>query len=288
MPYQICTDSSCDLPPSYLDAHPLKVVGLCYSDGKNQAVDDNFRHTDAHEFYQNLRQGVLYKTTLVNEQRYLDFFRPMLEEGKDILYIGFSSALSGCMQCANLAANQLCEEYPRAKIHVVDSLSASMGLGLLVHHALANQEKGMSVEDNAAWAENNKLKVCHQFTVDNLNFLRRGGRVNMATAIIGSVLAIKPVMHMPNDGTLVATGTVRGRKQSLKALVNDMALRVIHPEEQDIFITHGDCLSDAQYLGQLIKERFAVRSITYHHVGPVIGSHAGPGCVALFYMGEYR
>ena len=216
------------------------------------------------------------------------FFTPFLEDGDDILYIGFSSGLSGSVQSALIAMGQLKEQFPKRKVFVVDTLAASLGEGLLVHYALGNQQKGMNIEANAKWLEEHKLKLAHWFTVDNLNYLRRGGRISATTAIIGTMLSIKPVMHMDDEGHLVAVSKTRGRKQSLKALVDEMSKLVVHPENQDIFISHGDCLEDAEYVGSLIQERFPVKSITYHEVGPVIGSHTGPGVVALFFMGLNR
>lgn len=288
MPYIICTDSSCDLSPSYIDAHPLKVLGLMYTINGETFEDDNFRAITPKSFYDRIRQGQTSKTTLINTERYVEFFTPILQQGEDILYVGFSSGLSGSVQSAMIAANQLKEQFPQRDIRVVDTLAASLGQGLLVHYALANQSKGMSLADNAKWLEDHKLNLAHWFTVDDLNHLRRGGRISATTAILGTMLSIKPVMHMDNEGHLIAMSKTRGRKQSLKALVEEMGRLVVHPEAQDIFISHGDCLEDAQYVGSLIQQRFPVQSITYHEVGPVIGSHTGPGVVALFFMGDHR
>jgi len=288
MAYRICTDSCCDLSPEYIDSHDLKVLGLMYTINNYTYEDDNFRVTTARGFYDRMRQGDTSKTTLINADRYMNFFKGFLEKGEDVLYLGFSSGLSGSVQSALIAQDQLKDQYPDRKLVVVDTLCASMGQGLLVHHALANQEKGMSLEENVLWLESHKLNLAHWFTVDDLNHLRRGGRVSATSAILGTVLSIKPVLHVDDEGHLIAMSKVRGRKQSLKALVDEMAKAAIDPENQDIFISHGDCIEDAKFVGELVKERFNVKSVTYHEVGPVIGSHAGPGVVALFYLGTHR
>lgn len=288
MSYIVCTDSCCDLSPEYIDSHHLPVLGLMYTINNYTYEDDNFRVTTSKSFYDRIRQGDTSKTTLINADRYMNFFSTMLEKGKDVLYLGFSSGLSGSVQSALIAQDQLKDQYPDRKLVIVDTLCASMGQGLMVHYALKNQEKGLTIAENARWIEDHKLNLAHWFTVDDLNHLRRGGRVSATSAILGTMLSIKPVLHVDDEGHLVPMNKVRGRKQSLKALVEEMGKAVTNPEEQDIFISHGDCLEDAQLVGAMIQERFGVKSVTYHEVGPVIGSHAGPGVVALFYLGKNR
>ena len=239
-----------------------------------------------------MRAGSMPTTAQVNPEQAKEAFKKCLEQGKDVLYIAFSSGLSGTYGSAVIAARELEEdkEYPGRKVIVLDSLSASLGEGLLVHKAVMLKEAGKSMEETADWVEKNKLHLCHNFTVDDLFHLHRGGRVSKATAILGTMINIKPVLHVDDEGHLIAIGKVRGRKKSLSALVDRMAEQIRGYEEQNdvVFISHGDCGEDAEYVKKLVQERFGVESFIINHVGPTIGAHSGPGTLALFFVGNPR
>ena len=220
-----------------------------------------------------------------------DFMEPMesiLRAGKDVLYIGFSSGLSGTYNAGAQAAAELSEKYPERKLYCVDSLCASLGQGLLLWLAWKEKKRGRTIEEVRDWVEDNKLHLCHWFTIDDLMFLKRGGRVSGATAIVGSMLSIKPVMHVDNDGHLIKVGTARGRKASIKALADEAEKTGIDLKNQTIFISHGDCLEDANYLADIMRARFNVKDVLINYVGPVIGAHSGPGTIALFFLGTER
>ncbi|MDL2254556.1 DegV family protein, partial [Ruminococcaceae bacterium OttesenSCG-928-I18] len=240
------------------------------------------------DFYAKLRNGSMSVTSQVNVTQFLEPFRSTLQQGKDILYIGFSSGLSGTVNSGRLAAEELAGEFPEAKILVVDTLAASLGQGLLVYHAVQKKREGASIEEAAQWLESNKLNLAHWFTVDDLNFLKRGGRVSGAAAMFGTMLNIKPVMHVDNAGKLIPVEKVRGRRQSLDALVDHMEKTAILPEEQMVFISHGDSREDAEYVAHEVKNRLGVSEVFLNYVGPVIGSHSGPGTMALFFLATER
>lgn len=214
--------------------------------------------------------------------------REILKTGKDILSISFSSALSTTYQSSVIAAEELKDEFPDAKILTVDSLCASLGQGLFVYLCAQEQKKGKTIDEVKTFAEETKGRVCHWFTVDDLNHLKRGGRINAATALFGTMLAIKPVMHVDDEGHLTKVGTARGRNASLKALVDHMAETAIDPAGQTVFISHGDCEGDANRVAEDVKRRFGVQTVVLNNVGPVIGAHSGPGTVALFFLGRHR
>jgi DegV family protein with EDD domain len=213
-----------------------------------------------------------------------------MSEGYDILHIAFSSALSGSCSVAATVARELCDENPDTKILVIDSLCASLGEGLLLHKAVLLKESGKTIDEVADWLENNKLNLCHLFTVDDLHHLHRGGRVSKATAIIGTLINVKPVLHVDNEGRLIPLNNVRGRKKALISLVDQMEIRIKdYPGSNDIiFISHGDCIEDAEFVAELIKERFGIKESLINFVSPTIGAHSGPGTVALFFMGKER
>ena len=286
--YVITTDNNSDLPEEYLKDHGVGCMYLSYSmDGKNY-THGNF--LPEHEFYEAMRNGSMPTTAQVNPENAKALLEPYLKEGKDILHIAFSSALSGTYNSTRIAADELQEEYPDRKIIVVDSLSASLGQGLLVWLAQQKKELGQTLEDVADWAEKNKLKMVHLFTVDDLNHLYRGGRVSRTTAIVGSMLNIKPVLHVDNEGKLTAIGKVRGRKKALQELIKlmDEKIGIFGADCDTIFISHGDCEQDAQYVAAKVKEKYNIKNIIINQVGATIGAHSGPGTMALFFMGDVR
>ena len=286
--YVITTDNNSDLPEEYLKDHGVGCMYLSYSmDGKNY-THGNF--LPEHEFYEAMRNGSMPTTAQVNPENAKALLEPYLKEGKDILHIAFSSGLSGTYNSSRIAAEELMEEYPDRKIIVVDSLSASLGQGLLVWLAQQKKELGQTLEDVVDWVEKNKLKMVHLFTVDDLNHLYRGGRVSRTTAIVGSMLNIKPVLHVDNEGKLTAIGKVRGRKKALQELVKLMDEKIgsFGADCDTIFISHGDCEQDAQYVAAKVKEKYNIKNIIINQVGATIGAHSGPGTMALFFMGDVR
>ena len=227
-------------------------------------------------------------TTQVNSEEFLHVFTPLLEGGEDVLYIAFSSGLSGTCQSAVLARNELKKRFPNRRLEVFDSRCASMGEGLLVWHAAKLRQQGKSLEEVLAWLKENVLRLCHWFTVDDLNHLKRGGRVSTATALVGTMLGIKPVLHVDDEGHLIPVSKVRGRRQSLDSLVKHMQETAMDPAGQMVFISHGDCLEDARYVEEQVRQRLGVQEVRVGYIGPVIGAHSGPGTVALFFLGKER
>ncbi len=284
--YQIITDSGSDLPESMLqklDVHCARLTLLFREQTLADSVTD-----DIVEMYQALRAGEAAKTAAVNPEGWAAVMEPALQQGKDILVLAFSSGLSTTYQSAVIAAGELLEQYPGRKIHVVDTGCASLGQGLFVWHVCRRRDAGLSLDELAAWAEENKLHLCHWFTVDDLMYLKRGGRVSAATALVGTMLQIKPVLHVDDAGHLINVGKARGRKASIDALVKKMEETALPGQNDVAFICHGDCLADAQYLEAQIKARCGVKEVFIGYTGAVIGSHAGPGVLALFYLGSHR
>lgn len=287
--YRIVTDSTTDLTPELIQELDVQVIPLCYiMEGKTyHNIPGGGEMTDR-EFYAKLRAGSMSTTTQVNSEEFLRVFTPLLEAGQDVLYIGFSSGLSGTYQSAALAREELKQRFPDRRLEVFDSRCASMGEGLLVYHAAKLQQAGKSLDEVLSWLKENVLNLCHWFTVDDLNHLKRGGRVSTATALVGTMLGIKPVLHVDNEGHLIPVSKVRGRKQSLDALVRRMEDTALDPAGQMVFISHGDCLEDARYVERQIREKLGVRQVELGFIGPVIGAHSGPGTVALFFLGKER
>ncbi len=287
--YVIVTDSSADLSAQMAEKAGVQVLPLRFTVGGKTYYNwpDN-REMDPKVFYRMLREGEVATTAAVNISQYLDMLEPILQSGTDVLVLSFSSGLSATYDSSRLAAEELREKYPQRKIFAVDTLCASLGQGLLVWHAAQLKDQGKSIEEVRDWAEENKLHLCHQFTVDDLHFLKRGGRISATTAVVGTMLKIKPVLHVDDGGKLVNIGKARGRKASLKALVDRMEETAIDPAGQTVFISHGDCMEDAEYVAGLVKERMGVQDVRINYVGPVIGAHSGPGTLALFYLGNRR
>lgn len=289
MSYVISTDTTCDFPEEYYQQHDLNVLALSYIlDGETYFRGG--KELSSEDFYAKMRSGSMPTTSQVNPESARASFEPILKEGKDILHIAFSSGLSGSANSARIAAEELMEEYPDRKIIVVDSLCASLGEGLLVHKAIEKKEAGMGMEELAAWCEANKLHIIHSFTVDDLFHLYRGGRVSRAAAVVGTMISLKPVMHVNNEGKLIPLFNVRKRKRSLQALVDAMEQKQgsFAGKNDIVFISHGDCLEEAEYVKKLVQERFGITNFIINPVGPVIGAHSGPGTMALFFMGDER
>ena len=283
------TDSCCDLSAEMAAELELEVLPLSLEmSGKTYRNWLDGRDIPFADFYARVRAGETATTSAVSVGDYEEHMRPILKSGKDILCICFSSALSATYQSACIAAEGLREEFPDAKILVVDSLSASMGQGLLVYLCVMEKRRGADVEALRDYAEATRGKVCHWFTVDDLNHLKRGGRINAATAMFGTMLSIKPVLHVDDQGRLIAVSKARGRKASLLELVDRMAKTAVDPAGQTVFISHGDCEEDARFVADTIRSRFGTTDIRINYVGPVIGNHSGPGTMALFFLGTQR
>ena len=285
--YVIVTDSSADLPASLVQELGVEVLPLSFTvQGKTYHNYPDDREMDPKVFYKMLRDGEMATTSAVNVAEYTAMLEPLLQAGKDVLVLAFSSGLSTTYQSSVIAVNELAEQYPDRKIYTVDTLCASLGQGLLVWLAAQEQKKGKSLEEVRDWVEENKLRLCHWFTVDDLHFLKRGGRISAATAVVGTMLSIKPVLHVDDEGHLISMGKARGRGASLTALVDHMEQTVT--DVDTVFISHGDCLADAEKVAADVKKRFGTRDVVINTIGPVIGAHAGPGTVALFFLGTKR
>ena len=284
MDFEIVTDSSCNLKEEMIDEFGLHVLPLTFMvDGEQRQSYLKGQVTDLQQFYTMMREGKVITTSLPNLADSEALLRGLLEAGRDVLYLGFSSGLSGTYEAVSRLCNQLAAEFPERKILSVDTLAASGGEGLLVWHAVQKAREGLSIEELRDWVEQHRLNLAHWFTVDDLMFLWRGGRVSKTSAWAGTLLNIKPVLHVDDEGHLIPMEKVRGRKKSLNALVDHMEKSAIPPvADQMVFITHGDCLEDAEYVADKVRERFGVRDVVINYVDPVIGAHSGPGTMALF------
>ena len=287
--YVIMTDSCCDLTDQMARDLELEVLPLTmHMDGQDYPNDLAGTAISNQEFYKRIRAGKLATTSAVNVGQFQDAMRRVLESGRDIVCVCFSSALSTTYQSAVIAAEDLRAEFPEAEIHVVDSLSASLGQGLLLYLAVEQKRKGLTAAELAKWVEDNRLTVCHCFTVDDLNFLKRGGRVSATTALLGTMLSIKPIMHTSDEGKLVPVSKARGRKAAIAALLDKIEDLGIHPEKQTMFICHADCEEDAKAVAQTIQDRFGTPTVHINYIGPVIGSHTGPNTMGIFFVGTQR
>ena len=286
--YVITTDNNADLPESYYKEHGVGCAYLSYSMDGQHYSHENFLPVE--EFYAKMRAGSLPTTAQVNPSEVKELFEPYLKEGKDILHIAFSSGLSGTYNSCRTAAEDLAEDYPERRIIVVDSLAASLGQGLLVYLAQKMKEEGADFETTAKWTEDHKKNIAHLFTVDDLNHLYRGGRVSKTTAVLGGMLNIKPVLHVDDEGKLIPVGKVRGRKKSILELVSLMDQKIGSYKDtcDTIFISHGDCKEDAEFLSAKIKEKYQIKTEIINHVGATIGAHSGPGTLALFFVSDVR
>ena len=281
-------DSGCDLPLEYVKQDNIVPLGLIFN-YKGEAVEDDFgENFNLKDFYNALRQGEMPTTSQINSERFVEVFRKYVSEGKSIIYIVMSSALTGTINSANIARQTILEEFPSADISIVDSKCASLGEGLLVYHAYEMLKKESSKEEIVTWLEENKLKVNHWFTVSDLNHLKRGGRISSSAAAVGTLLNIKPVLTMDNEGRLTPFSKSRGRKKAINALVEKFKERTDPSKEQIIGIGHGDCLEDALALEALVREHGNVKKVILNYVGTAIGSHTGPEILGLYFMAEER
>lgn len=284
--YIITVNSTVDTGEEWLEERNVPVIPLKYTiDG--QEYTDMYGLSDK-EFFQKLREGKMSVTSQINPEEAKEMLEPYVKEGKDVLHLAFSSALSGTCNSMKIAAEELQEEYPEAKVIVVDTLCACMGEAMLLYYALKQKEAGKTIEEVAQWVEENKLHVCHNVTVDDLFHLHRGGRVSKTAAVLGTMVKVKPIIHMDDNGALQVIGKERGRKKSLHKIVDMAVERSEGWDNEIIMITHGDCLEDAEYVAKLVREKMGVENVFIHNIGTVIGSHTGPGVVATFCMGNKR
>ncbi len=281
-------DSCTDLPRSYVEKNEIPFVSLVCN-FKGQEWKDDFGKTLSYkEFYTSVRNGEMPSTSQVNVYDYTEIFKKYVAEGKSVIYLGFSSVLSGSLNSAYLAKDMVCEENENADITVIDSKSASLGEGLLAYYANEMLKSGASKDEVVSWLETNKLRMNHWFTVDDLGHLKRGGRLSGAAAFVGTLLDIKPILQIDDEGRLVPVSKIKGRKKSIKTLFEMLQENIVSPEEQVIAISHGDSIEDAEYLKEMIQKEYKVKDVLINEIGPVIGSHAGPGTIALFFMGNKR
>ncbi|MBE6708883.1 MAG: DegV family protein [Ruminococcaceae bacterium] len=285
--YIIFTDSACDIPAATLKEWGVEHRSLTFRfDGSEKEYFDG--EIPSKDFYDKMRAGGIAKTAAINVDTFAAEFEKILKDGTDVLYIGFSSGLSTTFNSGRLAAEQLREKYPERKIIAVDSLAASAGFGLIIHLVLEKKAAGATIEEAAAYVEEIRNKLCHWFTVDDLVYLKRGGRVSAAAAFFGNALGIKPVLHVDNEGHLVPVTKVRGRKTAIKALADKFDELAVDHKGGTIYISHGDCLDEVNMLVNIIKEKHGVDVELITNVGTVIGAHSGPGTIALFFIGTEK
>lgn len=287
--YILATDACSDLPLDVVREHDIAIVPMILEiEGKNYINNLEEKNLKLKTFYDELRAKKVSRTSLVNIGEFVQFFTELLKEGKDILYVALSSALSGTYQSAMMAIDMLKDEYPNQRIAAVDTLSASLGEGYLVWRAALLKKEGKSLDEVAAWLEANKYHLRHLFTVEELGTLKRGGRLSGTAAFFGTLLGVKPILHVTREGKLDVLKKSVGRKKSLTEMIDIMKEQIVAPEEQTVFIAHGDCLDEAKEVGGLINASMKIKDLFYSYIGPVIGSHSGPGTIAVFFMGKER
>ena len=285
--FVIFTDTACDISAELLKKWEVQELDLTFH-FEDDGVERKGREMSTREFYNRMREGGIAKTAAINPDTFATAFEEQLAKGKDILYIGFSSGLSTTFNSSHIAATEMKEKYPDRKIVVVDSLCASAGQGLCVYLAAQKRNLGVALEEVAEYIEDIKLNICHWFTVDDLTYLKRGGRVSPTVAFVGSILSIKPVLHVDNEGRLVSVSKSRGRKSSLAAIVDKYGELCDTNKSDTIFISHADALADAEYMKDLLESRYDSKVEVIADIGPIIGAHSGPGTIALFFVGKER
>lgn len=288
MGIKIITDSSCDLPREYVDDNNIEVISLVLNLNGQIIKDDLGKTLSYKDFYQKMRDGATPTTSQVNAHEFEEAFSKHIKNGDSIIYISISASLSGTFNSANIAKNNLLEEYPEAKIELVDSLSASIGQGLLVLKACEMRDNGASIEEIVEWIEENKRKVIHSILIDDLNHLKRGGRISGATATIGGLLNIKPSAYLDDEGKLAQGEKIKGKKKALRFLANEVKERAIDSENEVLYICHGDCQEEAESLRDIIEEEVKFKNVIINYVGNVIGAHTGPGALAVIFLGKNR
>lgn len=287
-PYVLSTETTCDMPRDYYAQNGVNLLGLTYTINDrdyDSAAEDSL---SPKEFFQAIADGAMPKTAQVSVEKASNSFEKLVKEGKDVLHLAFSSGLSGTYQSCAIAAQEVMERFPGSKIVVVDSLAASMGQGLLLHYAIQKKNEGLSLDELAKYLVDTRLKLVHNFTVNDLFHLHRGGRVSKVTAVVGMALGIKPLLHVDDEGHLINVGKTRGRKPALTWLVDKMEERMGNNINDVVFISHSACYEDAKFVADLVQKRFGIKEVVIGDIGQVIGSHTGIGTVALFFIGDTR
>ena len=285
---KIITDSACDLKREYIDKNNIALLSLILNLEGQAIKDDLGKSLSYEEFYNKMRHGATPTTSQINAHDFEEEFTKYIKNGDSIIYISISSSLSGTFNSANIARNNLIEEYPEAKIELVDSSSVSMGQGLLVLKACEMRDNGASIDEIVEWLEENKRKVIHSILIDDLNHLKRGGRISGATATIGSLLNIKPSAYLDDEGKLVQGEKIKGKKKALRFLANEVKERAVETENEVLYICHGDCLEEAEALRDIILQEVKFKDVIINYVGNVVGAHAGPGVLAAIFLGKNR
>lgn len=283
----IITDSSCDLSYDYLNKNNIKVISFPYSINGKDYIDDFGKSLKYEDFYNELRNGAMPSTSQISAYTFEQEFKKHASDGNAVIYIGFSSALSQTFNNSIIAKNNILEEIPTADITVIDSKSASVGLGAIVFYANVLLKQGESKENIVEWIENNKLKSNHWFIIDSLDHLRRGGRISATSAAVGTILDVKPLLSVDNEGKLDVIKKIRGRKKAIRELLDELH-NIKNPEDQTIFINHGDCMKDAEQLREMVLNEVKVKNVVINYIGPIIGTHTGPGMLCMVFMGEKR
>lgn len=287
--YVLMTDSTCDLRQDQVEQLGIEIIPFpVMIEEKMYYHYPDYRELDVREFYQKLRNGIMPSTAQINIATFVETFGRKVQEGKEVVYISFSSALSGNIQSAKIAAKEVMEQNEGSKIYVVDSKAASMGQGLLVCMAAAKKKEGLTAEELVKYIEEIRDKVCHYGVADDLNHLKRGGRISSSAALIGTVMGIKPIITVDESGKLYSNQRIRGKKAALNLLTDKMAEKVVEPQEQTVFIAHADCEEDANFLADLVKKRFNPKKIEINYIGPIVGAHTGPGTVEIFFIGKEK
>lgn len=287
--FALVTDSVIDASPEFFSENDVQFAPLSFTlEGVGTVVDDLGKTVPYHEFYKALREGKNVSTSQANIEDFLKIYKVLLDAGQDIVYVGFSSGLSGSYNSGRIAAEEILPQYPDRKIYYIDTKAAAGGHGILARHIQEMRDAGATAQEAAEWLNDNSLKVSHWFTVDDLHYLQRGGRVSKTAAVMGSLIGIKPILYVDNEGKLIPFHKVRGRRQSLEFLGDKLCETIVSPETQTVRISHGDCFEDAEYLKQYIMERIPVKAIEIDMLDNVIGAHSGPGTIALFFMSDKR
>lgn len=286
--FKIMIDSSCDMPKEYYQQHDVECVPLGFMMNDINYEGENGEAIDVKDFYQKLREGAMPTTYQITAEQAKEHIEPYLKKGQDVLALVFSSGLSGTCGSFQVAARDLAAEYPERKVVVIDTLCESMGEGMLLDYVIKKADAGASIEETAQYTEDLKLHICHHFTVDNLFHLHRGGRVSKTSAIVGTILKIKPILHMDDDGKLIVIGKTMGRKKSLMTIVDNFFASADMEENDPVYISHGDCIEDVEYVKNLILARRPNTEFMVHEIGAVIGTHSGPGTIAIFNKGKHR
>lgn len=286
--FLIAAASTADLPAEYFIEHDVPLISYTYTMDEKVFIDDCKDESRA-KIYERMREGSFASTSMINSYTYYEFFKKLMDTGKNVIFLDMTRQISNSFVSASEAAEKIKKDYPNQKFYLMDTLCVSGGLGMLLHYMVKLRDEGKSFEEVIEWAEENKQKIVHWFTVNDLNFLKRGGRVSNSAAMVGTLLSIKPVLYVSDDGKLVVASKAHGRKKALQYIIDRMKEDFTEPDGKEVFINHADCLKDAEYMRDMILETFpTVSKVTIMSLGAVIGAHCGPGLFTVFYLGDKR